>query len=164
MQRNRIKMILIIVIIIIICAGYLFFFNRSPDGGDQMAMVSFQTSNGNYFNVTCEIADSESEILKGLMHRENLPEFEGMLFVYDTPQNVSFWMKNTKIPLDIIFIHENKIVLNIEEADVQLGVPDSQLTRYRSDGPVKWVVEINQGLSQQNGITNGTKVEIEFID
>jgi uncharacterized membrane protein (UPF0127 family) len=164
MSLNKKQLISIVVVIIIICAGYLFFFYTFGEEEEQKAMVSFRISDDTFFNITCEIADSESERNKGLMHRENLPEDEGMLFVYDNPQSQSFWMKNTLIPLDIIFIHENKTVLNVHEADLQLDVPDSNLTRYESNGSAKWVVEINQGLSAKNGITSGTKVSIKYID
>ena len=162
MKVKKSQFISIIAVVIIICTSYLFFYYQFGEEEERRAKVSFQTSNDLLFTVTCEIADSESERLQGLMHRENLLEDEGMLFIYEFPQNVSFWMKNTEIPLDIIFIHENGTVLNIEEADVQPDVPDSELTRYESQGPVKWVVEINQGLSVQNGISNGTKVTIEY--
>jgi uncharacterized membrane protein (UPF0127 family) len=164
MRINWKQLISIIGVIIIICAGYIYFNNQLDEVKEQMALVSFHNPDDSYFNVTCEIADSDSEHTRGLMFREELPEEEGMLFVYQTPQNVSFWMKNTKIPLDIIFISENRTVLKILEADIQPDVPDSQLVRYRSSGPIKWVVEINQGLSAHNGITNGTLVEIKYID
>jgi uncharacterized membrane protein (UPF0127 family) len=164
MKTNKKRIISLIIVIIVIIAGYLVFYSQFGEDVEEKAIVTFYSEEETNLKVTCEIADSNSEILEGLMHRENLPEDSGMLFVYETPQNVSFWMKNTRIPLDMIFIHENKTVLNIEEADVQSGVSDSQLIRYRSAGPVKWVVEINQGLSALNGITNGTQVEIEYID
>ena len=127
--------------------------------------VSFHLQDSNFFNVTCEVADEPEERSHGLMDRESLPQDHGMLFVYDAPQNMSFWMKNTLIPLDIIFIHENRTVLNVEEAEVEdPATPDSELPRYRSQGPALWVVEINQGLSAEKGIGPGTVVDIETFD
>ena len=73
-------------------------------------------------------------------------------------------MKNTLIPLDMIFIDENGFVTNVEEADVEPGVPDNQLTRYSSAGPIKWVLEVNQGLAAANGIHTGTYVNITYSD
>jgi uncharacterized membrane protein (UPF0127 family) len=64
--------------------------------------------------------------------------------------------------LDIIFINENKSVIKIEQAEVQLDVPDYELNLYCSDKPIKWVVEINKGLSEKFDIRNGTNVTIEF--
>jgi uncharacterized membrane protein (UPF0127 family) len=98
------------------------------------------------------------------MYREELPMDRGMLFVYSQPKEVRFTMKNTLIPLDIIFIHENGKVLNVEEADVEQDTPDSELTRYNSSGPVAWVVEINQGLCSSYKIEEQTSVHIEYLD
>jgi len=98
----------------------------------------------------------------GLMNRDSLELDSGMLFVFDTPQDTTFWMKNTLIPLDIIFIDSNGTVLNIAEADPEPGVTDQSLTRYYSDGKAKWVLEVNQGLSSENGIIPGTKMNVIF--
>ena len=84
-----------------------------------------------------------------------------MLFVYDEPKEVSYIMKDMRFPLDIIFIAENGTVVNVEEAEVEdPGTDYDDLVRYRSDGQIKWVVEINQGLSQQNGVGPGTQMTI----
>jgi hypothetical protein len=62
------------------------------------------------------LAETEEEKEKGLMYVKNLPKDEGMLFIYDEPQTVGFWMKNTHIPLDIIFIDEDYEVISVYEA------------------------------------------------
>lgn len=128
-----------------------------PDG----ERVSFVLGDGGYLNITCEVADTSYERAKGLQHREELPIKAGMLFVYEVPKEVSFIMHNMNFPLDIIFIAENGTVVNVEEAEVEEPVtPRSDLIRYCSTGEVKWVIEINQGLSQQYGIGPGTQVNI----
>ncbi len=111
-----------------------------------------------------ELATTLAERLKGLSGRESLPRKTGMLFIFDSSREVSFWMKNTLIPLDIIFITEHGFVTNIAEADPELGVADADLTRYQSDGHVLYVVEINQGLAAANGIHTGTYVNITYSD
>jgi uncharacterized membrane protein (UPF0127 family) len=130
---------------------------------EQLAVVSFFPANLTSVDVTCEVASSHEDRLMGLMFREELPVDEGMLFVYEYPQNVSFWMKNTFIPLDIIFLDENGTVINIEEADVERDVSDEELKSYCSSGPVLWVVEINKDLCNLFGIDVGTNVSIEFL-
>ena len=129
--------------------------------GPDRERVSFVLADGGYLNMTCEVADTYFERSEGLQHREELPVKSGMLFVFEKPREVSFIMHNMNFPLDIIFVAENGTVVNIEEAEVEEpGTPRSDLIRYSSKGDVKWVIEINQVLSQQYGIGPGTPVKI----
>ncbi len=124
-------------------------------------IVSFLLADGGHLDISCEVADTSYERAEGLQGRERLPIGSGMLFVYDEPDEKSFIMHNMIIPLDIIFIAENGTVVNIEEAEPEEpGTPNSDLVRYRSEGEVKWVVEMNQGLSKQYGIGRGTQIKI----
>lgn len=109
-------------------------------------------------NVTLEIADSPEERRKGLMHRKSLGWRHGMIFVYSNEGDRTFWMKNTYIPLDMIFVDANKTVVNVEHADPQPNASDSELKRYRSEGPAKYVIEVNQGFAECFGIEKGTRV------
>ncbi len=142
--------------------GYCF--TIGPDEETPSTIVSFRNGDQEVLNITCEVASTPEEHQLGLMHREELALNSGMLFVFETPQPVSFWMRDTLIPLDIIFIDENGYVTNVEEADVEPEIPDEQLTRYHSDGAVKWVVEINMGLSASYEIGAGTPVYIYESD
>lgn len=96
---------------------------------------------------TVEVADNARERAKGLMDRPNLPTSAGMLFVYHRTSDVSFWMKNTLIPLDIIFADENGVVIRVHENARPLD-----LTSIPSGGPTRYVLEINAGLSRALGI------------
>ncbi len=116
--------------------------------------VTFSIESGEV-EFDCEVADTQSERALGLMNRESLPADEGMLFLFDEPANLTFWMKNTLIPLDIIFIDENGQVINIEQALPEPGVPDNELTRYSSGRPAEWVVELNIGTCAAEGICPG---------
>lgn len=100
------------------------------------------------YNVTC--ARTEEERIKGLQGVTELKEDEGMLFFFDEPQTVDFWMKDTKIPLDIIFIDEDMEVISIYE-----GEPES--TTMAEEDNVKFVLEVNQG----SGIKEGDELDIE---
>ena len=106
-----------------------------------------------------EIADSYIKKMLGLMFRKGLEKDRGMLFLYKKPAMKSFWMKNTKIALDIIFISREKKIVNIEQAD-----PCSQkpCRSYHSRGKVMYVLEIRQGLSRQYGFRAGTAVNFKF--
>ncbi|PSP55412.1 hypothetical protein BRC82_05590 [Halobacteriales archaeon QS_1_67_19] len=112
-------------------------------------------------NVTLEVADSPEERAEGLMFRESLPENHGMVFVYEDAAPRSFWMKNTLLPLDMIFIAENGTVLNVEHADPEPNASDEELTRYQSDGPAKYVIELEQGFANRTGVEAGAEVEFD---
>lgn len=107
-----------------------------------------------------EIADTEEERAQGLMNRENLEEDRGMLFVYDDKDHRSFWMKNTTIPLDIIFMDSEFEVINIEQANPEPNTSDHELQRYRSEEPAQYVLEINQNQSSEIGLENEEKMSL----
>ena len=91
-----------------------------------------------------EIADSVDERTRGLMFRESMGDDQGMLFLFPREQQLSFWMKNTFIPLDIIFIRSDRTILGIAEN----AVPQTMTSR-RVPGNSQFVLEINGGLSAQ---------------
>lgn len=107
-----------------------------------------------------EIADTSEERARGLMFRENLSENSGMLFVYEEEADRSFWMKNTLIPLDIIFLDSDFEVINIEQADPEPNTSDENLRRYRSERPAKYVLEINQNRSEEIGLEKGSEMSL----
>lgn len=100
------------------------------------------------------IADDPSERARGLMYVESLGMLEGMLFVYPEPQSVTFWMKNTLIPLDMLFLDPDGRILTLHEN----AIPLDETTIGGGDG-VKAVLEINGGLADRLGIGLGDRVE-----
>ena len=112
-------------------------------------------SDNKIIKVNVEIADDNEERTKGLMFREYLGENEGMLFVFDDAQIRTFWMKNTKIPLDIIFISEDLEIINIKQAEPCIN---DHCRVYSSEGNAKYVLEVNRGFSERNGINSGNKL------
>ncbi|MDQ1281469.1 MAG: uncharacterized protein QG670_2734 [Thermoproteota archaeon] len=164
MEKKTIGAITLIIVFLVVFAMWVRVV--TSDGTQNplpQAKVEFKNSTSSILNITCEIASTPSQQERGLMNRTDLPDDRGMLFVFAAPEKATFWMKNTLIPLDIIFINDSKVVLNIAEAKIETGVPDSMLTRYYSDGLTKWVVEINEGLSSKYGISAGTQVSIEYL-
>ena len=99
---------------------------------------------------TVDVADDNTERAQGLMFVENMPTLTGMLFVYDRPQSVSFWMKNTLIPLDMLFVAPDGEVLKLHEN----AIP-GDLTPIPGGEGVQVVLEINGGLSRRLGIAAG---------
>ena len=114
--------------------------------------------NGNKeIKINVEIADSFEERTKGLMFREFLNENSGMLFVFDDEDYRSFWMKNTLITLDIIFISEN-----FEIVDIKYAVPckEDPCVSYKSSKPAKYVLEVNGNFTIRNNIKIDDKIII----
>ncbi|WYK18157.1 DUF192 domain-containing protein [Roseovarius sp. W115] len=102
---------------------------------------------------TVEVADDPSERGQGLMHRDSLPPSAGMLFVYDKPDEVSFWMRNTLIPLDMIFVDAMGVVQHVHHE----AVPLSEESIFGGD-MIQYVLEVNGGLARAFGITQGTEL------
>jgi uncharacterized membrane protein (UPF0127 family) len=107
--------------------------------------------------LTVEIADSFTEHAVGLMGRRSLPPDAGMLFVFDQPQELRFFMKDTLIPLDILWIRDGQVI-GIDTMHPEPGVPDDELRRYRSPGPADRALEVNAGWASANGVQVGDRV------
>ena len=102
---------------------------------------------------TIELADDAAERAEGLMNRASMPQSAGMLFVYPEARDVGFWMKNTLIPLDMIFLDSAGTV-----ALVHSNAIPGDLTPIMGGGDIKAVLEINGGLAQRLGIAPGTQL------
>jgi len=120
--------------------------------------LEIATKNGVHaFSV--EIADTEPEREKGLMFRKSLPEGRGMLFDFHREQEVGFWMQNTYIPLDMLFIRADGRILRIAENTEPLS------TRViPSNGPVRFVLEVIGGTARKLGIAPGDRVASPLIN
>ncbi|SMX22461.1 DUF192 domain-containing protein [Boseongicola aestuarii] len=98
-----------------------------------------------------EVADDPAERSQGLMNRENMARSAGMLFVYEFPQRVAFWMRNTLIPLDMIFLDDTGTVQRVHENAIPLDE-----TAIPGGDNIQYVLEINAGLAALYGIDEGT--------
>jgi uncharacterized membrane protein (UPF0127 family) len=115
--------------------------------------LAIDTASGKqHFSV--EVAKTQEQMMQGLMYRRSMAADAGMLFAYDHPQPVAFWMKNTLIPLDMLFIGADGTVLDIHERAVPLSL-DSIAT----DQPVLGVLELNGGTVSRLGIKRGDHVD-----
>lgn len=100
-------------------------------------------SDGSTVRFNVEVADTVQNRATGLMNRESMEQFTGMLFVYPEPTNVAFWMRNTLIPLDMLFVDENGVVQKIHENAIPLDE-----TSIPGGDNIKFVFEINGGLAK----------------
>jgi uncharacterized membrane protein (UPF0127 family) len=107
--------------------------------------------------VDAELATTPETRTHGLMERASLPADHGMLFIFEVAQPLSFWMFNTLIPLDIIFVNVERRITSIS-ASVPPCRPPSRCPTYRSDGPAQFVLEVNAGTVVKAGIEVGDKL------
>ncbi len=103
-----------------------------------------------------EVASTEAQAEIGLMYRTALPEGRGMLFRFDTLRPVAFWMKNTKIPLDMLFVRDNKVVHIAHSAKPCL---DDPCPIYPSGQPVDMVIELPGGTAKRDQILDGSTIQ-----
>ena len=124
----------------------------SPAGLEQVPLT-VTTAAGKVHRFTVEVARTEEQQAQGLMNRQTLAPDRGMIFPYATPTMASFWMKNTLIPLDMIFVRADGTIARIEANTVPLS-----LDPVPAGEPVAAVLELAGGRSAELGIAAGDKV------
>jgi uncharacterized membrane protein (UPF0127 family) len=126
---------------------------QAPSGLEQVPLT-ITTANGKVHRFTVEVARTPEQQATGLMNRQNLASDRGMIFPYVPPRDASFWMKDTLIPLDMIFVRGDGTIARIEAQTVPLS-----LEPVPSLEPVGAVLEIAGGRSAQLGIQAGDRVQ-----
>jgi hypothetical protein len=106
-------------------------------------------------SVSVEVAEKNEHRLRGLMYRTALADSEGMLFVFERRRVHQFWMRNTCLPLDMLFIDRDGLIVGIEE-----NVPTLNDRSYRVPCPSLYVLEVNAGWTRRHGVTAGQRVEL----
>lgn len=115
--------------------------------------LKVEKQDGTVLDFTVEVARTPDQILVGLMHRKEMPARQGMIFILEEVRVAEFWMKNTLIPLDMVFIGEDGQIKHIHPMAKPLD-----LTLISSLAPVKAVLELNGGETQSLGILPGDMV------
>lgn len=116
--------------------------------------LEIQTSTGEKHSFEIEIAETNMSRMQGLMYREKMEENQAMLFIFDYTDYQSFWMKDTYIPLDMLFINSNGEILQIAENTTPFS--EDMIV---SDNPAKYVLETNAGISHKLNIKPGDKIK-----
>ena len=102
--------------------------------------------------IDAQVAATQDQRMTGLMFRQEMPQQEGMLFVFEYPSQQCFWMKNTLLPLSVAFVADDGTIVNIEDMAPQT------LDSHCSARPVRYVLEMNKGWFAKKGIKAGTKL------
>lgn len=103
--------------------------------------------------IELEIADDAYQRETGLMYRESMAMNRGMLFIFDTEEQLGFYMKNTYIPLDLIFLNKDLIIVNIQK-----NATPKSLETIPSNAPAQYVLEVNAGLTDTWNLSKGDKI------
>jgi len=131
---------------------------KGPEAAAPQARVVVETAAGAHHAVTVEVARSEPERRHGLMDRAALDPDAGMLFVFDESAEHGFWMMNTLIPLDMIFVDEDGRIVGIVER------AEPRTTTSRTVGtPSRYVLEVNGGWAKAHGVAAGDRVRFENV-
>ncbi len=125
-------------------------------GASPLPISTVTTSAGERLPVEVEIADTDAERQTGLMGRNVLPENAGMLFVFEGEQTLSFWMRDTLIPLSIAYIDAEGRIVDIQDMQPLDDVPP----HYVSAQPAQYALEVNQGFFEERGVMVGDTVEL----
>ncbi|MDX1555797.1 MAG: DUF192 domain-containing protein [Xanthomonadales bacterium] len=135
---------LVFLLVTFVCAGCV-------------AQEPYVRLNGQKFTV--EIAETSDKQQLGLMFRDSMPEDHGMLFIFPTEAMRSFWMKNTRIPLDIFYFDADFRLVSVVKGARPCRT--QQCPAYPSKGPAKYVLELNAGLAEQLGTEPGDPLEFK---
>jgi uncharacterized membrane protein (UPF0127 family) len=133
--------------------------DREPTGdalASDLRTVTIDASGGEEVEVRVEIADTDAERQRGLMGRTALPEDQGMLFVFGGEQELSFWMRNTLIPLSIAFMDSEGRIVDIQD----MKPLDDDPPHYVSAEPSRYALEVNRGFFEERGIEVGDRAEL----
>jgi hypothetical protein len=156
MKKARLYTAVVFVLAVVAVLLCILFFS-SKAGGDSpvfpRSTLTITRTDGAVQTFDVEVATTPEQLEYGLMFRRSVPRDSGMLFIFGHPLIASFWMKNTFIPLDMLFVRQNGTIAKI--------IPDTKpfdLTPLWSNEPVMSVIELNGGEAAQRGIKAGDKV------
>ena len=107
------------------------------------------------FQITAQVAQTPSERSTGLMFRKEMPQAEGMLFIFEQPSMQCFWMKNTLLPLTAAFVADNGEIVNLIDMKPHSEAP------HCSSKPVRYVLEMHQGWFAKKSIKSGARLSGE---
>ncbi len=142
--------VLLVLLLLLVGISIAFLFSQLKK---ETARIEMTNSSGKPVFVDAELADNAAKQARGLMFRGSLGENEGMLFIFNGEAYRTFWMMNTTIPLDAIFFSADGRVVDI----IQMEPCKSPISckTYPSSAKAKYVLEVNQGFAEKNGIEKG---------
>lgn len=122
-----------------------------------LTKVVLSSTGGDDIVLWVEVADDPAEQARGLMERTELPEDQGMLFIFEESQPLSFWMKNTKMPLDVLFFDSDGTFVSAQAMNPCQRDP---CATYPSQGRAKYALEVNAGFASTHGVGEGWTMRV----
>ena len=156
-MRRRVSCIAVSCIFLVACAP------QSPHTDPMQQSkrsIRLHAPDGSVMTLQVDVADTPEEREKGLMYRKGLAENEGMVFIFQEQQPLSFWMKNTLIPLDVLFFDA---VGNFLSAQSMVPCTSDPCNLYPSGQPTKYALEVGAGFVKMKGVGEGWKIAIEDL-
>lgn len=166
MKNKSTKTILITALVIVGAAVAYFIMNKDTNQGftiensaptfkkeGELSFIS-KDDNETLAVIDIEIADNDQKTTQGLMYRSSMPQNAGMLFLMPREDIQGFWMRNTYIPLDMIFVNSNKQIVTIHANTTPMNE-----SSYISTAPALYVVEVNAGYCNKNNIKEGDLID-----
>lgn len=160
MARRRLPLVItgFLIVAIVLTLAYQLGAFALVTGSEEAATVTITDEGETLATVDAEVADTPPQRHTGLSDHESLGADEGMLFVFERESTRSFVMRDMAFPIDMIFVGGDGRITAVHEAPREED--QSDLRSYR--GEAKWVLEVNYGYADENGITEGDRVEIDY--
>lgn len=153
-------------LLILSVLGFIFFSDMKGETKSEIvcvpkdyALVSFKSTD---IVVRAEIADTPEKRNRGLMFVKSMKDNEGMLFTFPQQVQSGFWMKNTKIPLDMIFMNLNELIISINREAQPCTDTGDKCPIYKPTAFYQYVLEVNGGFADKYGVEEGDFIDIEF--
>ncbi len=164
--ENTMKLTLLLFVIVLLVGGVWVISTETAKGTKttqkSQAIVKIKNS-----TVNVELANTPQARELGLMFRKSLKPDAGMLFIFPTESTHSFWMKNTEIPLDILWINADKRIFYIQRnapTCKSLDAAQKNCPMYIAEEPAKYVLEVNAGWVEKNNVSLGDEVQINLTN
>ena len=138
---------------LLVASLFSFFLSVSPFAAENVTFKTEKIKIGKK-TITVEIAETEKQLERGLMHRQKMKTDAGMFFIFKDEQIRSFWMKNTLIDLSIGYFNKDKKLIDIQEMSAT-SIMQKDLPSYPSQGPAMYALEMNKGWFNKNKIAVG---------
>lgn len=156
------KVIGAVILVVVVWGGYFLYLRNSQSKAqiNNQSLIYNQNTESKKLNLeTVEVADTGEERARGLMYRLEMCEKCGMLFIFQYSEPLSFWMRNTYIPLDILFMDENGKIVKIHQ---NTQVKDDK-NLYESGTSAMFVLEVNAGYSKNNNLQEGDIINLSEL-